>query len=96
MEAFFRQKIPESSCAMKETAKIDILITSKNGDRKIMQSIRIMNRPPTRIKGISSASLDEHLTHNYGKDLSWSQLTMSQEFKRSSKCWTNSTTYLFL
>ena len=27
---------------------IDILVTSRNGDRKIMQSIRITSRPPSR------------------------------------------------
>ena len=47
-KAFYRQKIPESSCARKETVDIDILVTSRNGDRKIMQSIRIMSRPPLR------------------------------------------------
>ena len=31
----------ESSCARKEALDIDILVTSRNGDRKIMQSIRI-------------------------------------------------------
>ena len=29
---FYRQRIPESSCAMKETVDINILVTSKNGD----------------------------------------------------------------
>ena len=43
-----KQRIPESSCARKETVDIDILVTSRNGDRKIMQSIRIMSRPPSR------------------------------------------------
>ena len=38
-KAFYRQRIPESSCARKETVDIDILVTSRNGDRKIMQSI---------------------------------------------------------
>ena len=46
-KAFYRQRIPESSCARKETVDIDILVTSRNGDRKIMQSIRITSRPPT-------------------------------------------------
>ena len=36
---FYRQRILESSCARKETVDIDILVTSRNGDRKIMQSI---------------------------------------------------------
>ena len=31
-KAFYRQRIPESSCAMKETVDINILVTSKNGD----------------------------------------------------------------
>ena len=47
-KAFYRQRIPESSCARKETVDIDIPVASRNGDRKIMQSIRIMNRPPLR------------------------------------------------
>ena len=47
-KAFYRQRIPEFSCARKETFDIDILVTSRNGDRKIMQSIRITSRPPSR------------------------------------------------
>ena len=45
-KAFYRQRIPEFSCARKETVDIDILVTSRNGDRKIMQSIRITSRLP--------------------------------------------------
>ena len=48
-KAFYRQRIPESSCVRKETVDIDILVTSRNGDRKIIQSIRI-SRPPWRTK----------------------------------------------
>ena len=33
-KAFCRQRIPESSCARKETVDLDILVTSKNGDKK--------------------------------------------------------------
>ena len=47
-KAFYRQIIPEFSCARKETVDIDILVTSRNGHRKIMQSIRITSRPPSR------------------------------------------------
>ena len=35
-KAFYRQRIPESSCARKETVDIDMLVTSRNSDRKIM------------------------------------------------------------
>ena len=38
-KAFYRQRIPEFSHARKETVDIDILVTYRNGDKKIMQSI---------------------------------------------------------
>ena len=41
-KAFCRQRIPEPGCAKKETFGKDILITSRNGDRKIRKSIRII------------------------------------------------------
>ena len=47
-KAFYRQRIPESSCARKETVDIDILVTSRNGGRKIMQSVRIASRTTSR------------------------------------------------
>ena len=37
-KSFYRQRIPGSSCKRKGTVDIDILVTSRNGDRKIMQS----------------------------------------------------------
>ena len=43
-----RQRIPEFSRARKETVAINILVTSRNDDRKIMQSIRITSRPSSR------------------------------------------------
>ena len=47
-KAFYRQRIPEFSRVRKETVDIDILVTPRNGDRKIMQSIRItrVDLPP--------------------------------------------------
>ena len=52
-KAFHRQKIPGSSCARKEIVHTDILVTSGNGDRKIMQSTcwrcQIYQQPP-RVK----------------------------------------------
>ena len=43
-KAFYRQRIPEFSCARKEAFDIDIPVTYRNGDRKIMQSITITSR----------------------------------------------------
>ena len=47
-KSFYRQRIPESSCARKETVEIDILVPSRNDGRKIMQAIRISSRPSSR------------------------------------------------
>ena len=44
---FYRQRIPEPSCARKETVGIDILVTSRNGDRTNMQTIRMSSRSPS-------------------------------------------------
>ena len=53
IKTFSRQRIPESSCARKETVDIDIFVTSRNGDKKIMQSVRITSKPSSRKCGIS-------------------------------------------
>ena len=47
---FFMHGIPEFSCAGKETADIDILVTSRNSGKEMVQSVRITSRPPLRIK----------------------------------------------
>ena len=61
-KVFYRQRIPKPSCVKKETAAIHILVTSRGGNRKIMQSIRITRRTPSRIRsGTNWASSDEHL-----------------------------------
>ena len=49
-KTFYRQRIPEFSLARKKTVDIDFLVTSRNGDRKVMQSIRITSRPSSRIR----------------------------------------------
>ena len=47
-KSFYGQSIPQSSCEREETVDVDILETSRNGDRKIMESIRVMTRPTLR------------------------------------------------
>ena len=47
-KAFYRQRIPRPGCVKKETVDIDILVKSRNGDRKIMYSISITSRPPSK------------------------------------------------
>ena len=46
--ALCRLRIAEFSRARRETVDIDTLVTSRNDDRKIMQSTRITSRPTTR------------------------------------------------
>ena len=45
---FIRQRILEFSCVRKGDVDIDILKTCRNGDRKIMQSIQIKSRTPSK------------------------------------------------
>ena len=73
-KAFYRLRIPEFSCAKKETVDIDILVTSTNGGRKIMQSIMRKWK----------VQMNTYQVNNYRKDLSYIS-TMSQGFKRGSK-----------
>ena len=47
-KALYRQRVPESSWARKETVDIDILVTSRNGDWKILQSLRITRDLPPK------------------------------------------------
>ena len=48
-KAFRMQRIPESTCARKETVDIDILATSRDGDRKIMQLVKVTSEAATRM-----------------------------------------------
>ena len=47
-KVFYRQRILEPNCVRKEAVDIDILITSRNDDIKIMQFVRVRSRPPSR------------------------------------------------
>ena len=52
-KAFYWQRIPKFSYVRKQSADIDILVTYRNGDRKIMQSVGITSRPPSRIRKLN-------------------------------------------
>ena len=69
-----RQKVLESSSARKKTVDIDILVTSRNNDRKIMQSI---NNKQTSLKKKEVEPAEPVLrniyqSNTYRKNLSWS------------------------
>ena len=55
-KTFYWQRIPDFTCARIETVDKDILVTYNNDDRKILQSVRIMNGPPLRIRKLHQFS----------------------------------------
>ena len=59
-KGFYRQRNPESSCARKETFDIDILVTSRNGHRKIIQ-----------VEPVEPVMRNIYQSNTYRKDLSW-------------------------
>ena len=72
----------------KETVDIVILVIFKNGDRKIMQSIRITSRPTSRIRNwnqLSQFRLTSTKVIPIEKTYAGYIMTMSQVFKRDSK-----------
>ena len=95
-KAFYRQRIPESR---KETVDIDILVIFRNGVRKIMQSIRIISRPPLKIKKWNLMGRFRLISTKViliEKTKTGYISTVSQGPKRSSKWRTSSPTYPFL
>ena len=69
-KAFYRQRIPKFSYPW-----LDIHVKSGNGDRKIMQSIRIMSRHLSRIRKWNHLSqfrrTSTKVSNTHRKDLSW-------------------------
>ena len=70
------QRIPEASCLSKKTVDIDILVTSGNGDRKIMQTNRInkqtslKNREMELVEPVHLQK-NRYYSNTYRKNLSW-------------------------
>ena len=81
-KAFYRQRIPEFSCARKETVDIDILVTSRNRDRKTMQSIRIMSRP--QMEPVEPVLKNIYQSKTYRKRLKLATLRRSAKGSREA------------
>ena len=84
-KAFYRQRIPQPSCARKETVDINILVTSRNDDKKIMQSITITSRPSSWVR-----------KWNQPSQFRWASTKVIPIKKRGSNWRTNSPAYPFL
>ena len=83
-KTFYRQRIQESSCTRKETVDIDIFVTSRNSDRKIMQSIRPTLRKRTWNQlsqfwrtSIKVITIDYLLLVSLKSPLNWSKIWKS-------------------
>ena len=72
-KAFYRQRIPKSSCARKETVDTDAVVTSRNGDQKIKQSIIITSRPPSEkeVESVEPVLKYIYQSITYRKGLRW-------------------------
>ena len=97
-KAFYRQRIPGFSCARKETVVIGILVTSRNGDRKVMQSIRITCRPPLREREWNqlASSKDIYQSNTCRKNLTWPHFDNQPRIEEREKVKDRSLAYLFL
>ena len=62
------------SCERKETVDIDILVTSRNGDGKIMQSIRITSWNSLgnkKAQPVQPVQMNIYQSNTYRKHLRW-------------------------
>ena len=58
----------------KETVNIDILVTYRNGDKKIMQSIKITSRTTLKnkeVEPVEPVQMNIYQSNAYRKDFSW-------------------------
>ena len=63
MKAFYRQRISGSSRAIKEF-NIDIFVTSKNGDRKIMESISTKSKSSSFVIPCLLVTIQSYMLRN--------------------------------
>ena len=75
-KAFYRQRIPEPSCARKETVDIDILVTSQLGEwwqknYAIYQKNEETSLENTEMEPVDPAQMNIYQINNFKKDLSW-------------------------
>ena len=70
-KAFYKQKVAEFRCARKDIVDIEILVASRNGDRKVMQCIRITSRP-SKVEPVQSVVKNIYQSNTDRKGLSCS------------------------
>ena len=83
----------------KQTVDIDILITSRNGDRKIRQCFGIRSRHPSRkrkVEPVEPILKNIYQSNTYRKDLCWPHFHNEPRLQEKEQVKTNSPVYSFL
>ena len=72
-KAFYKQKNPEFNCASKKIIDRDILLASRNGDRKIMQSMkkRVDLLDNKEVEPVEPLQMNIYQSNIYRKSLNW-------------------------
>ena len=72
-KVFYKQKNPEFNCARKKIIDRDILLASRNGDRKIMQSMkkRVDLLDNKEVEPVEPLQMNIYQINIYRKSLSW-------------------------
>ena len=72
-KAFYKQKNPEFNCARKQIIDRNIFLASRNGDRKIMQSMkkRVDLLDNKEVEPVEPLQMNTYQINIYRKSLSW-------------------------
>ena len=72
-KAFYKQKSPEFNCARKQIIDRNIFLASRNGDRKIMQSMkkRVDLLDNKEVEPVEPLQMNIYQINIYRKSLSW-------------------------
>ena len=72
-KAFYKQKNPEFNCARKQIIDRNIFLASRNGDRKIMQSMkkRVDLLDNKEVEPVEPLQMNIYQINIYRKSLSW-------------------------
>ena len=101
-KAFSRQRIPKFSCARKETVDIDILVKSRNRDKKnhaIYQNNEYTFLEKKEVGPVEPVQMNNYHSNTYRKDLRWPYFDDQPriyEKQQGSKGRTNSPAYSIL
>ena len=89
-KAFYRQRIPKSICAREQIIDIDILVTSRIGDRENMQICQDNEQTSLEKKEVEQTEpvlKNIYQTNTYKKGLSWPHFDDETWIQRKKEAW---------